>query len=349
MVTMKQVAARAGVSRSTVSFVLNESQQAKNIPPCTQEKVLAAARELGYRPNEIAQSLITGKTKVVGFVTTQMDRGFVSRMLWGAMEAVDQEGYYLKVFPVSSDESANTVLDNLFRRNVAGVILQGLDSGTVERFQDALAKAKVPVCLLGSSVSSTSGIRIVSDDHQGVESAVGYLAGKGHRKLLFLNGQPDWPAFVIRENAAVRAAEKNGVELSVVQVDSYRPGARALEDIHAVRNLIVDEIRKNQANATAIFCANDVLGVLAVQACHRLGIRIPEEMSVVGYSISVLSQVCDPALTVIQQPHYMMGHTAAMELVNVLETEDTRIFTRAVEIKLPTEITEGGTVALFPG
>jgi LacI family transcriptional regulator len=345
MVTMKQVADLAGVSRSTVSFVLNESPLAKNIPLRTQDKVLAAARKLGYRPNEIAQSLITGKTKVLGFVTTQMSREFVSRMLWGAMEAVDQEGYYLKVFPVSSEESAAAVLDNLFKRNVAAVILQGLDSAMAGKFQDVLAEHQIPCCLLGSSFSPASGIRVVSDDSQGAESAIDYLVSKGHRKILFLNGQSDWPAFAIRGNAAVSGAKRSGVKLSAVSLENYRPGLHGLEDITAIRDRIIDEISKVRGKCTGIFCANDVLGVLAVQACHRLGIAVPEQMSVVGYSVSVLSQVCDPALTSVQQPHYEMGRTAAAELVAVLKTEDCRLFSRAIEIKLPTGIVEGGTVS----
>jgi len=171
------------------------------------------------------------------------------------------------------------------------------------------------------------------------------LVGKGHRKLLFLNGQSDWPAFVIRSDAAMHCAENNGIKLSVVSIETYRPDTQVLDDVITIRDEIMLAIRRVSGECTGIFCANDVLGVLAVQACHRLGLDVPGEISIVGYSVSSLSQVCDPALTAVQQPHYEMGHTAAFELVDVLRKGAGRIFERAVEIKLPTSIMEGGTVA----
>ncbi len=345
MATMKQIADMAGVSRSTVSFVLNDSPLAKKIPERTHKKVHAAAAKLEYHPNEIAQALITGKTKVLGFVTTQMNRQFVSTMLWGAMEAVEQKGYYLKVFPISNEESMAATLDRLLKRKVAAVILQGLNNDAVEWFQEKLLKNRIPCCLLGSSFSPATGIRVVSDDSKGAESAIAYLAKKGHRKILFLNGQSDWPAFVIRENGAKRGAGTYGVELSVVASESYKPGTQALDDIELIRDEIAGLLETHRADATAILCANDVLGVWAVQACVRLGIKVPEELSIMGYSASILSQCCDPELSTVVQPHHEMGHEAATELVEVLRKEDSRIFERAVELKLPTTIKAGGTVA----
>jgi DNA-binding LacI/PurR family transcriptional regulator len=342
MATMKQIADMAGVSRSTVSFVLNDSPLAKKIPPRTHKKVHAAAKELGYRPNEIAQSLITGKTRVLGFVTSQMSRPFVSNMLWGAMEAVEEKSYYLKVFPVSDEASMNIVLDNLLKRNVAAVILQGLSNESLKWFQEKLLENKVPSCLLGSSYSPATGLRVVSDDMQGSESAIKYLIGKGHRKIMFLGVQSDWPAFVIRRNGALRSAAENGAELSLAAIDSYQPPD--IDDIDKMRTEIVSLIQQERKSNTAIFCANDVLAVLAVQACARLGISVPAEISIMGYSISMLSQFCDPALTTVIQPHYGMGYEAASELVTVLNNEDPRIFERAVEVKLPTDIEVGGTV-----
>ena len=343
MATMKQIAELAGVSRSTVSFILNDSPLAKKIPERTHKKVLAAADQLGYRPNEIAQALITGKTKVLGFVTTQMNRQFVSEMLWGAMESVEQKGYYLKVFPVSNEKSIETVLNNLLRRKVAAVILQGLTSQSVEWFQQKLLEHRIPCCLLGSSFSPGSGLRVVSDDSQGSEGAIRYLAEKGHRKIMFLKGQSDWPAFAIRKNGAVRSAEQCGVELTLATVESCVPPA--VDNVETIRNEMVSILQEKRGGNTAIFCANDLLGVLAVQACLRLGIQVPGEISVMGYSLSMLSQICDPALTTVVQPHYDMGHAAAAELVDVLNEEDDRVFERALELKLPTRIEAGGTVA----
>jgi len=345
MATMKQIADLAGVSRSTVSFVLNDSPLAKKIPDRTHKKVHAAAEKLGYRPNEIAQALITGKTKVLGFVTTQMSREFVSKMLWGAMEAVDQKGYYLKLFPVSNEESMNGALDSLLKRKVAAVILQGLDSKAAEWFQSKLLEHRIPCCLLGSSFSPSTGIRVVSDDSQGAESAISYLAGKGHRKIIFLNGQSDWPAFIIRQNGAIQSAKKEEVELTVVSAESYRPGTHFAENVEEVRREIISILETECDDNTAIFCANEVLGVLVLQACQRIGIRVPDELSVMGYSVSTLSLYCDPELATVVQPHHEMGHAAAAELVEVLRKEDDRVFDRAVEMKLPTTIKAGGTVA----
>jgi DNA-binding LacI/PurR family transcriptional regulator len=342
---MKQIADLAGVSRSTVSFVLNDSPLAKKIPARTHKKVHDAAAALDYRPNEIAQSLITGKTRVLGFITTQMSRPFVSKMLWGAMESVDQKGYYLKVFPVTSEESLDTILDNLLKRKVAAVILQGLSSAAVESFQKKLLERRIPCCLLGSSLSPATGIRVVSDDSQGAGNAINFLAGKGHRKIIFLNGQSDWPAFVIRQNGALRGAGKSGVELTLAAIESYRPGSHGPDDVEAIRREIAAMIETHRDGHTALFCANDVLGVLAVQVCARMGIRVPGDLSIMGYSVSMLSQFCDPELTVVVQPHYEMGFEAASELVDVLNKGDDRVFERVVELKLPTEIEAGGTVA----
>lgn len=344
MATMQQIAELAGVSRSTVSLVLNDRPLAKRIPARTRNKVHAAAKELGYRPNEIAQSLITGKTRELAFITTQMNRQFLVKMLWGAMEAVDQKGYYLKVLPVSSQESHPSILENLLKRNVDGVILQGLDAESTEWFQAQLLGHKIPCCLLGSSFPAQTGLRVVSDDVQGSTDAIQHLVDHGHRKLIFLNGQPDWPAFTIRRDSAKETAARLGAKLTVVDYPEYHPASPIGDDISQERSDITQLLEQELKDNTAIFCPNDVLGVLALQSCQNMGLRVPEDVSIMGYSESILSSYCQPPLTTVTQPHHAMGHEAAVELIEILNKNDARIFERSIEIKLPTGIATGGTV-----
>ncbi len=263
------------------------------------------------------------------------------------MDAVDQEGYYLKVFPLSNPAAMESVFENLLKRQVSAVILQGLDNATVDWFQEKLFEHTIPFCLLGSSFSSPRSIRVVSDDHQGAENAIAYMAKKGHQNILFLNGQSDWPAFVIREEGAKSGAEKYDIHLSTAAVESFRPGSSTHEDIEQIRNQIGTILTQQKKKVTAIFCPNDTLAVLAVQACARLGIKVPHELSIMGYSLSMLSLYSDPRLTSVAQPHQKMGFSAAIELVEALRRGTKRSVTSSVEIMLPTSIYEGETVVMI--
>jgi len=164
---MQQIADRAGVSRTSVSFVLNSTPMANKISKGTQNRILSAADELGYQPNELAQALISGNNKVVAFLTTPENGDCFASMLRGAMNAIAENDYYLKCFSVSEPETWTLVKNKLLKQQVSSVILQGLKREAAEWFQRELLKHGVRCCFLCCGNSPATGFRVSSDDQSG--------------------------------------------------------------------------------------------------------------------------------------------------------------------------------------
>ncbi len=345
MVTMQQIADRAGVSRCTVSFVLNGTRMADKIPKCTHRKILSAAEKLGYQPNELAQALISGNNKVVAFLTSTGNGDYFAPILRGAMNAIDENDYYLKCFSVSTPETWKLVRDKLLKQQVSSVILQGLKRAAAEWFHQELLKHGIRCCFLCCGDSPETSFRVSSDDQSGAASAVRYLERKGHRKLLFLKGQSVDADFSNLQHGVELGARECKVELTVSTIESCWPGGQAYYDADLIRKDIVSIIEKHRGTISAVFCADEMMGVLAIQACNRLGIHVPVDLSIMGYSTSRLSQCCDPELTTVSQPHFEMGYQAASSLVEALRKDRSGLVERGAELKLPGNINPGASVA----
>jgi LacI family transcriptional regulator len=301
--TIEDVAARSGVSTATVSRVLSGSVPAR---PETRERVLAAARELDYRPSGIARALKRQETRTLGLVVTDITNPFYPQLVRAVESAAHERGYGI-VLANGGDDAARELehLDLLIERRVDGIVI--VSSRMTRRHAERLQGAAVPVVLVNDTVAG-SGLPTVTTAHRrGARLAAEHLIGLGHRRIGHIGAPADQAASGQRRlgvRDALRAAGL-GEPLVAIGDGGVAGGAQAAEA------LIV-------AGITGIVAYNDLTAIGALRALRRAGIGVPEQVSVVGFDDIDLAAWTDPPLTTIRQPIDALSRWAVDHLVDLL-------------------------------
>ena len=314
-VRLKDVAAEAGVSTSTVSLVLNDAPRAQALAPETRERVIAAARELGYRPNYLARSLRGKRTYSLGILIPEISEGYTATVMSGIEPRVESAGYsYLMVSHLSREERLEESLRSLEDLGVEGLIIIG-------------APLKSPPALPTVTVSGhqpIEGVTTVALDHDAAaHRALGHLAELGHRRVAVLRGSsgnvdaPDrWRA--IQSAAAefeLELPESLTLELrSRTYGQSFDPEGGYREGFEFGKKLL-----DTGEDFTALFAFNDISAIGAVRAFLDAGKKIPEDLSVVGFDNLGVTPFLNPRLSTIHQPLRDMGEAAARKLLAHLD------------------------------
>jgi LacI family transcriptional regulator len=327
--TISDVAARSGVSTATVSRVLSGSVPAR---PETRERVLAAARELAYSPSGVARALKRQETRTLGLLVTDLGNPFYPEVVRSVEEAAHERGYGLVLCNAADDPRREIAyLDLLVERRVDGIIVAS--SRATRRHVDALASAPIPVVLVNSGASG-SGLPTIDTAHRrGARMAAEHVIALGHRRLGHVTAPASNAAAGQRVNGvrdAMRAAALRSEDLRVVQGDGHvEGGANAAADVVA-------------AGATAIVCYNDLTAIGVLRALRMIGLRVPEDVSVVGFDDIEMAAWTDPPLTTVRQPVTEMGRLAVGWLTDALSTREPerRPAVRHLE---PTLIVRGST------
>lgn len=309
MTTMSDIAAEAGVSRSTVSFVLNERGGAMGISDDTVGRVLATAKRLGYRRNEIARAMVSGKSRVIGLLAPEPENEVAARILAGALAAADEHRHFVKVIRFDWRLGGDTVARCVELR-LAGVLALYVFGEELEHLRDEMARFGVPVAVLDSSFPQPSGVRVYSDDTNGCRQAVEHLVGLGHRRIAFLAGRPDSGAAALREAGYRAAMVRCGLPVPAAYVALGNFEVETAEQ--ATRALLASG---EDAPPTALFCADDKMAMAAVRAARRMGVCVPDDLSIVGFADLSMAVYADPPLTTIAQPFAEMGRVAVRHLL----------------------------------
>jgi LacI family transcriptional regulator len=296
--TIAEVAARAGVSTATVSRVLSGSVAAR---PDTRDRVLAAARELDYRPSAIARALKRRETRTLGLLVTDVGNPFYPQVV-AAVEAAAHELGYGIVLANGGNEVARELehLDLLAERRVDGLIVAS--AHVTHEHLGRLERARLPVVLVNADVQA-AGIASVSTDHRlGARLATAHLVDLGHRRI----GHISAPA----SHAAARA-RLAGVRDGTASVDDpvvVEGNADIAGGATAVAALLA-------AGVTAIVAYNDLTAIGALRALHAAGRTVPDQVSVVGFDDIEMAAWTDPPLTTVRQPIPDLGRWAVERLV----------------------------------
>lgn len=332
------VARRAGLSRTTVSYVLNRRGDV-SIPQATREKVWLAAEELGYRPNGIARSLVSGRTRTVGVVLPILESSLTSAMVNGIETVCSDEDYrVLLVYSHNDPEREQKQIRLLLEHRVDGLIcLPGYRTvrGTYEGLKEALAE-KTPCIIVDDSSSGLPVDYVVSDDRSGAVTAVRHLIALGHRRIAHLcAGSLGSPA---RERhagycAALRA-EGLEVDPGLVEGDSFDPLSAAAGMLQLLRL---------PEPPTAVFAANDLMAVAAMEKVREHGLRIPEDIAFVGFSAFNLSEYMH--LTTVDRLPQEMGRRAAERLLDRIERPHLRPEGRVIPTHLIIRTSCGSNLA----
>ena len=327
--TIDDVAARSGVSTATVSRVLSGSVPAR---PETRERVLAAARELDYRPSGIARALKRQETRTLGLVVTDITNPFYPQLVRAVEAAAHERGYGI-VLANGGNEPARELehLDLLVERRVDGIVI--VSSLMTRRHAERLHGTAVPVVLVNDTVAG-SGLPTVTTAHRhGARLATEHLIALGHRRIGHIGAPADQAASAQRRQGvrdALRAAAL-GEPLIAIGDGGVAGGARAAEA------LIGSDI-------TGIVAYNDLTAIGALRALRRAGIGVPETVSVVGFDDIDLAAWTDPPLTTIRQPTDALGRWAVEHLTDLLAGHAVDGLSPPVLLE-PTLVVRGSTAA----
>ena len=310
------------MSPTTASLVLNGKTDA--ISPETQARVRRAAQELGYRPNAVAKSLRRRVTHTIAFVSDEIvTTPYAGAMIQGAQDVAHEHGYMLLLANTNNDpELEEQLIDALLDRQVDAAVYATM----FHRIVDVPSSLKAtPLVLLDARTTSGDSISwIVPDETRGARAAVEHLVELGHRRIGFINDVDGSIASFERRDAyrAVLAEHGLPVEDALEELaDSSTAGGLAA----------ATELLARHDRPTAVFCFNDRMASGLYIAAKRLGLDIPNDLSVVGFdNETLIAEALDPPLTTVQLPHYEMGAWALRHLIGRLQgTVDTAAQERA--------------------
>ena len=314
MLTLRDVAAKAGVSASTVSLVLNGLDEGR-IRPALSAHVRQVADELGYVPDLMARGLRTRRTHTIGLLSDQVASApFASSMLGGAERVAQSESFLLLLIDTDGDAGQERVaVRSLVQRNVDALVYAAAWHRAVDL---PVVPDRIPLIVL-DGLPSDPGSRadwVVPDERGGAEGAVRHLIDAGHRRIAYCGVVEDVPAAHQRFQGYLDALHAAGLpfdeRLVVAASDSTTAAARP----------VAAELLGRTDRPTAVFCFGDQLAFGFYQVAQRLGIGIPDALSVVGFDNQhYVADALDPGLTTVQLPHRAMGEWAARRAIERID------------------------------
>lgn len=327
-VTIKDIARLSGVSITTVSKIING--KAGDIGSATIEKVKRIIEEQNYSPNTIARSMITKKTKTIGLIIPDVRNPFFTDLTRGAEDVANERGY--SIFFCNTDDNLDKeikYINNMIEKQVDGIALAG--AAVRNKELEEKMNIKIPIVSLDRNVyfKEIEG-KVEVNNFSGAYDAVTYLIKQKHTKIMYLSGQLNTKPALDRLEGYKKALEDNNIayDENLVLVGRYTSEF----GYECMKTTAIDE------DVTAVFCANDLIAIGAMNALKEKGIRIPQDISIVGFDDIYIASLVAPPLTTVRQPSYDIGYLAVETLINILEEKSNQ--KNKVEIKLELIIRE---------
>ncbi len=311
--SIKDIARAAGVSHSTVSRALSNSPL---IPETTRRRIQRIARRKGYTPNAIARGLVTQHTRAVGVVVTSIEDPFVAEVVRGIEEVAGDQGYRVFLATSHNDPARELNVVNALREwRVDGVIVAASRVGSL--YGPHLQQIGVPIVLINNQHPGSFIHTIAIADAQGAELATGHLLSLGHRVIGHLRGPAGHGASNKRATGYRRALRRAGIP--------FDPGLVVEADGHAVGGERILQLLARSPRPTAVFCYNDMTAIGALSVLRQHGIKVPGDVSLVGFDDIPFSIYVEPPLTTIRQPMAEMGRQAMQMAFSLMTNPQTDI------------------------
>ena len=311
MTDIRRVAALAGVSLGTVSNVLNRPHL---VSERTRRRVEQAIAETGFVRNGSARQLRAGHSPLIGLIVLDVSNPFFTEVARGVEDAANAADSIVVL--CNSDDSAakeQRYVQSLEEQRVQGMLITPVSSS--EELVQRVRRRGIAVVLLDHPSRSTDLCSVAVDDVLGGELAAAHLFAQGHHRLGFIHGPSSIRQIAERQHGVLRAAKRFGLDPQTAILNITMSGQNTSEGEASVETLLNSEHRP-----TAVFCANDLLALGLMRGLAKQGIRIPQDMAVVGYDDVDFANVLSPPLTTIRQPKYDLGYKAAQLLLE--ETQD---------------------------
>lgn len=306
--SMREVGERAGVSHQTVSRVINGHS---SIRPATKERVLRAIEELGYRPNSAARALASRRSMRLGVVVDSAVKFGPNATLRAFEDAARDAGYSVSSVTVSESRSlsAKSAVDHLLEQGIDGLCVIAPRSSSV----DLIAATAGGLPALAVTSNPTTGLLTVSvDQRAGARLAVDHLVALGHTRIAHLAGPLDWLDALGRERGWRLALAEAGLQA----------GAFVVGDWTADCGYDIAKAPQAFGGASAVFCANDQMALGVLHGLAQRGVRVPEDVSVVGFDDLPEARHFRPALTTVRQDFELLGQRAVAILVASIGGEE---------------------------
>ncbi len=311
-VTLRDVAERAGVHASTASRALNRSTRAL-VSEDTADRVVKAARDLGYQPNSLARGLKTNKTYTVGMLLPDLTNPLFPPIARGIEDTLGRSDYTLILANTDNDPAReHQMLQTMLTRRVDGLIL-----ATAERTDPGIEEviaSRVPVVLVNRTMDDASVPSVAGDDHAGIGLAVRHLVSLGHRSIAHISGPHSVSTGLARYQSFNVWMQNAGLEVDpelIVEAAwfSEEPGEAAFRTL-------LDRGHR----FTAVVAANDLIAIGCYDVLKERGLTVGRDVSVVGYNDMPFADKLDPALTTIRIPHYLIGVKSAEAVLEAIES-----------------------------
>jgi LacI family transcriptional regulator len=307
VVTIKDIAKKVGVSPSVVSRALNNKYGVKAE---TRERIVRTAKEMGYRPNILAQGLVTRKTNTIGVVMADISEPFFSQLIKGMNLVADETGYTLIYYNSYESLVERSALEHMIKaQRVDGLIIVG--SRIKEDEYLSGRTWEVPLVLVERRLTAPGLNCVWVDSITGAYKATRYLIDQGHRRIAHICGTLGFQVALDRLEGYKRALADTGLPYAEELVAS---GHFVWQDGYTATK----EVLKQTPRCTAVFAGNDTMAYGALQAIAESGLEVPRDIAVVGFDDLEFSLLTNPPLTTVRQPRMEMGKKAVSILVSIL-------------------------------
>jgi len=308
--TIKDIAKAAGVSHTTVSRALNGNP---TISPETISRIREIAEIFGYLGSATARGLKTNRSEVIGVVVSRIDNPYFGEIIQGIEETIDKYGFSLVIASSNRDPlKERTVVHGFARQSVEGVII--CTSSFSDENLAVLDKYEIPFVVVNNETPEKYNLSLKHDDLFAGSQVAQYLMEIGHKRLAYIGDATAARINNERQQGFIDELNRNGKNIEP-QIIIHSAGRQIENGEEAMMRLL-----KIRPIPTAVFCFNDLMAIGAIKKISDHHMRVPEDISIVGFDNIPYSAYISPALTTFNQPKFKMGQEAAGMLLNVLET-----------------------------
>lgn len=328
-ITIHDIARELNISASTVSRALNDNPR---ISKATKDKIKAKALEMGYQPNTIASNLRNQKTNTIGIVVPLINRHFFSTFISGVEDVAFEAGYNV-IISQSNDllEKEKQIVHSLFSNRVDGLIASlSMQTNEFDHFQ-LFSKKEIPIVFFDRVVPELEAHKIVVDDFMVGFKATEHLIQQGYKRIAHLAGPTVLHTYRDRMSGYRAALEKNNIPIDEDLVIYSR--LTRIEGQDAIKRLLA-----LPQPPDAVFCGNDTSALAMMVYLKKIGIKIPQDFGLIGFSDEPFSEVVTPSISTLKQPSFEMGVKAAELLIQEIESKNR--LAEHLTITMPTELVQ---------
>lgn len=311
MPSLKELAKIVGVSPTTVSFVLNGKSKEMRISEELADRIMQTAKDISYKPNNIAVALRTGQTKIIGLIVEDIANSFFSNLAKTIEDEANFYGYKVVYCSTENDDKKGQELINMLSQQRVDGYLIAPTAGMLENVKGLLS-ANMPLVLIDRYFEKLSSPYVVVDNFDGIVNGVTHLVKKGYKKIGFVTVDSNLVQMTDRQNAFIETVKKHGIFKNKQQILKLDFSSSKKDAVDKIKIYLVKE------KLDAVVFATNYVGINGLQAIKELKLNIPKDLAVVCFDDNELFDLCTPTITAIQQPVEEIAKAAVKILMGEL-------------------------------